>query len=164
MKPILVCSAVGSGPTELAAFDAALLACGAADRNLIRLSSVIPVGADIARADTWVLPGAHGDRLYAVWADQRSSVTGTWVGAGIGWARADDGRGWFVEHETVGTDRAGVERDLRALIGDSLLGLHINRSLALGKVELEVVVGEVRDDPVCALALAVYDNEGWVRV
>ena len=39
---IHLASGVGSGPTELAAFDAALAAAGVANYNLLYLSSVIP--------------------------------------------------------------------------------------------------------------------------
>jgi pyruvoyl-dependent arginine decarboxylase (PvlArgDC) len=39
---IRLCTGTGEGPMPLAAIDAALVAAGVADHNLIRLSSVIP--------------------------------------------------------------------------------------------------------------------------
>ena len=69
---ILVTSAVGRGPTQLSAFDAALVSAGVADRNLIYLSSVLPPASDVrqvARIDC--TPGAWGDRLYCVMAQAR---------------------------------------------------------------------------------------------
>jgi len=44
---IVVSRGTGEGPTPLAAFDKALLAAGVENYNLIRLSSVIPPGAEI---------------------------------------------------------------------------------------------------------------------
>ena len=46
---IKITSAVGSGPTTLAAFDAALQKAGIENYNLIPLSSVIPTGAALER-------------------------------------------------------------------------------------------------------------------
>jgi pyruvoyl-dependent arginine decarboxylase len=43
-------SGVGAGPTELAAFDAALMDAGLANYNLLCLSSVIPPNARIVHA------------------------------------------------------------------------------------------------------------------
>jgi arginine decarboxylase len=66
---IPVVGSTGTGLTELAAFDAALLAAGVADRNLIRLSSVIPPGATIEQPSSPIeSPGGWGDRLYVVLA------------------------------------------------------------------------------------------------
>ena len=43
--PIAVTSGIGSGPTKLAAFDTALGKAGAANFNLIPISSVVPIGS-----------------------------------------------------------------------------------------------------------------------
>jgi arginine decarboxylase len=42
-----IASAIGRAATELAAFDQALIGVGAADFNLVRLSSVIPPGSTV---------------------------------------------------------------------------------------------------------------------
>jgi len=45
-----VASAIGRARTELAAFDQALIGVGAANFNLVRLSSVIPPGSDVVES------------------------------------------------------------------------------------------------------------------
>ena len=47
---IRVSHGAGTGPTRMAAFDAALHAAGVADFNLLRLSSVIPPSAVVSRS------------------------------------------------------------------------------------------------------------------
>jgi len=48
---IPVAGAVGRGPTELAAFDAALVMAGVADRNLSYLSSAMPPASSVRPVD-----------------------------------------------------------------------------------------------------------------
>ena len=48
---LYVAATVGQASTELAAFDAALIAAGVANFNLIRLSSVIPPACEVVRVD-----------------------------------------------------------------------------------------------------------------
>src|SRR5262245_47611750 len=61
-----VTAAVGHARTELAAFDQALILCGVANFNLIRLSSVIPPGSTIIETTPPLsLESCRwGDRLY----------------------------------------------------------------------------------------------------
>ena len=70
---IKVSAGTGTGPTELAAFDAALNTAGVANYNLVHLSSVIPPKAKIVTFDGPIesIPGQWGDRLYIVMADKR---------------------------------------------------------------------------------------------
>ena len=99
---LYLASAIGRGSTELGAFDAALFRAGVANLNLVRLSSVIPPHSDVVVAGNAPVPvvGTRGDRLYVVFAEQRTSTPGTPVWAGVGWVQdATDGRGLFVEHE-----------------------------------------------------------------
>ena len=115
-----VAGAVASASTELAAFDRALVAVGAANYNLIRLSSVIPPGSSVA-----VVPrvpprpaACWGDRLYTVYAEQRAASPGEQAWAGVGWVQDDrTGAGLFVEHE------GGSERAVRDQISASLAEL-----------------------------------------
>jgi arginine decarboxylase len=58
---ILVTGAAGRGPTQLAAFDAALVAAGVADRNLIYLSSVLPPASSVQQVDQGLLVEHHSD-------------------------------------------------------------------------------------------------------
>ena len=150
-------AAVGSGPTELAAFDDALLKVGAANFNLVRLSSVIPPGSVVHEQTGQIPPpgGNWGDRLYVVVAEQRSSRPGGEAWAGIGWVQDESGRGLFVEHE------GDCEGAVRAEIDASLDQLQRGRGLVLERAHQRVVGGSVTDRPICALVLCAFATEPW---
>jgi len=156
---LYVASAVGRGRTELAAFDRALVDVGAANFNLIRLSSVIPPGSsviDVPRCPP--LPEAcWGDRLYVVYAEQRTSQPGAEVWAGVGWVHDPRTGGLFVEHE--GCDESSVRRDITA----SLEELQASRGLDLGPPNVRVIGDRCTDLPCCALVLCAYSAERWSR-
>lgn len=157
--PIRVARATGAGPTQLAAFDAALRGAGAADFNLVRLSSVIPPAALVGEVPAPMhVRGEWGDRLYAVYAEWRASEPGQQAWAGVGWLQDPvTGRGVFVEHE--GTD----ESDVRADISASLGALRAGRDVDFGPAHAVVQGTTCRDQPVCALVIAVYEHETWRR-
>jgi arginine decarboxylase len=155
---IQVAAAVGRGVTRLAAFDAALVAAGVADRNLIYLSSVLPPASlvePVERIDR--TPGDWGDRLYCVMAHAETSVPGTQVWAGIGWVQDSSGRGLLVEHEA--TDETSV----RHLVAASLHGLCRNRGLAFPLSATLVAGVDCTGEPVSALVVAVFESAAWRR-
>lgn len=153
---IAIAAASGSGPTELAAFDSALLGAGVANYNLICLSSVIPPGSRIERR-RWHTPAQHwGRRLYCVVSQARESRPGHTVHAGIGWVQdAEGGAGLFVElHDH---DRPRLEHELRATLGS----MQRQRGIDLGPVHTEIASARCDGDPVCALVIAVYASAPW---
>jgi arginine decarboxylase len=153
---IQLTSAVGRGPTELAAFDAALVAAGVADRNLIYLSSVLPPASAVQRVGRiGRAPGAWGDRLYCVVAQARTSVPGAQAWAGIGWGQDSSGRGLLVEHD------AHDETSLRELVTASLDGLCRNRGIGLPDRGVELAGAQCAGEPVCALVVAVFESASW---
>jgi arginine decarboxylase len=153
---ILLTSAVGHGPTELAAFDAALVAAGVADRNLIYLSSVLPPASSVQQVDRIErTPGTWGDRLYCVVAQARTAAPGTEAWAGVGWGQDSSGRGLLVEHD------AHDETGLRTLVSASLDGLCRNRGISLPRRGLQVAGARCTDEPVCALVVAVFESAAW---
>ena len=110
---IAVVSGIGCGSTELSSFDDALRVCGAMNFNVIPLLSVIPPAAQVLNQSRYCPNGEdYGHRLYVVKAEARSTQPGEIVGAGIGWHQWGDGRGVFVEHETIGTSRDDVSGHL----------------------------------------------------
>lgn len=155
---IRISSGAGSGLTRLAAFDAALRSAGVGDLNLIRLSSVIPPGSTLLSvgADDQ-LHGAHGDRLYCVYAEAYASTPGDEAWAGVGWSRRDDGSGdgLFVEHH--GLTRAGVELDVRL----SLEAMSEGRGGHFEQEGVEVAHAQCEGHPVCALVVATYRVVPW---
>lgn len=158
---IPVVSAVGEGPTAIAAFDAALRAAGVGDLNLIRLSSVIPTGATIEvhlddRPPRVTQGAGWGDRHYVVYADARAAVPGETAAACVGWMQDDEtGEGLFVEIE--GDDEDRVRAEVIASLNAMAAGRHrtfspptvLSRSIACDGL------------PVCALVIASFTTEGW---
>jgi arginine decarboxylase len=155
---ITVRTGTGSGPTHLAAFDAALRQAGVAVRNLIPLSSIIPPAATVERTPTaTTCPGDWGDRLYVVLADSRVERPHEEAWAGIAWRQdPETGEGLFVEHH--GHSRHQVETDLLSTIEAITVG-RTPRDWA--DPELAVVGVVCEEEPVCALAVACYDSEPW---
>jgi arginine decarboxylase len=155
---ICIANAVGQARTELAAFDRALLGVGAGNRNLIRLSSVIPQGSVVTRTDRVRPAGTAGwgDRLYCVYADCRTSEPGREVWAGVGWVQEScAGRGLFVEHD------GASERSVREQITVSLEDLQAGREIDFGPIEMAVVGARCTGTPICALVLCAYLAESW---
>lgn len=150
-------AATASGPTQLAAFDAALRELGVGDANLIRLSSVIPPGARLVRGGRVRKPIGWGDRLYCVYAAAHAETPDARVAAGLGWVlRADgSGAGLFVEHE------AETAAEVEALVRASLTDMTRRRPQEFGPIQLcgtEIRAGR---EPACALVLAAYRTAGW---
>jgi arginine decarboxylase len=161
-----VVGAVGSGPTSLAAFDAALVACGVANFNLVRLSSVIPPRTRIDAPEPGVVDltgrpaaggsGGWGDRLYAVWAFQSAERLGEEAWAGVAWVQDPvDGRGLFVEHE--GHSESTVRDELAA----SLHSICASRGMDHLEQRSVVVGTTCEGEPVGALVIAPYLSEPW---
>ena len=158
-KEIIIVKGTGSGTTELAAYDSALLVCGIGNYNLIRLSSVIPPSARIVHTDVLAATyGDWGDKLYVVYAEAYATVPNEQAWAGIGWVVLDeDGAGLFVEHG------ADSEEECRRLLKATLSDLCTSRGHALEDYvhDYEVIGAVCEDKPVCAIIAAVYDAEGW---
>jgi arginine decarboxylase len=155
---IQVVAGVGFGPTKLAAFDAALREAGVADRNLVPLSSIIPVGARVVpTAGRGDAPGEWGDRLYVVMAQLRVDTRYEEAVAGLGWVQeAETGRGVFVEH--IGHTEREVRRDILA----TLSALAEGRSgLQFGAPELMIRTTVCAGEPTCAVVAAVFEADPW---
>lgn len=155
---IRVSRGTGSGPTRLAAFDAALVAAGLQDFNLIPLSSIIPTGATLSVVDPAdQLRARHGDLLLCVYAAAYATTPGTEAWAGIAWAQRDDGSssGLFVEHSAPTEE--GVHGQLSATLG-AMMENRPERYTETGRL---VRGATCTDQPVAALVVAAYQALGW---
>lgn len=157
---IYVASGIGSGPTKLSAFDAALNDAGVANYNLIKLSSVIPPESKIIVHKSPIpknkVPGKWGDKLYVVMAEVRVDTPNEEAWAGIGWVQdPKTGKGLFVEHD--GKNENTVRNDIK----QSLEGLMATRNINFGKIHMEVVGKMCHHHPVSALVVAVFQASGW---
>jgi arginine decarboxylase len=158
---IRVSRGAGVGPTQLAAFDAALQAAGVAGYNIVRLTSVIPPHAVVREAVGDDLPkGAQGDVAYCVYAAAYASTPGEQAWAGMAWAAHLDGSGagLFVEHTAA--SESMVRRDLDA----TLETMSFNRGHTY-QVAGQIVSSAICvDHPVCAVVVATYGTAGWSRL
>ena len=147
----------GIGPTELSAFDQALVHAGVANYNIIYLSSVLPPGSEVVYEETPKPTGGKwGDRLYVVMAQKRVSVRNQEAWAGIGWIQDHKTRqGLLVEHEGHSED------EVRADIDHSLTALARNRNMEFGPHQMHIVGTKCIDLPACALVVAVLEPAGW---
>jgi len=155
---IRVSTGTGTGRTTLAAFDAALVAAGVGDFNLLRLSSVVPPGSTVLEVDGRdQLRGGHGDVMYCVYAAGYASLPGHEAWAGVAWSRRDDGTGagLFVEHdgpsyEQVATDLTHSLEDLSTTRG----GVYHEEGRRVTGLACETL-------PVCAVVVATFLRSGW---
>jgi arginine decarboxylase len=155
---IKVSTGSGAGPTQLAAFDAALFAAGVADYNIIRLSSVVPphtVVREVTGSDQ--IEGALGDVAYCVYAAAYASTPGERTWAGLAWAVDDNqsGAGLFVEH--TASSESAVRQDLYATIA----AMSLTRGLRYRVAGLTVSSAVCVDHPACAVVIATYGTAGW---
>ncbi|WP_336036174.1 pyruvoyl-dependent arginine decarboxylase [Halobacterium yunchengense] len=102
----------GSGPTELAAYDAALADAGVHNYNLVAVSSVIPADADVEAVGTAPDLGPAGHGLTVVEAHANAAGPRR-VSASLAWATSDDGPGLFYEVADEAS-AADVEERVRA--------------------------------------------------
>ena len=147
----------GTGPTELSAFDQALVKAGVANYNLIYLSSVLPPNSEVSIDERPQKHGGEwGDKLYVVMAQKRTSQRNQEVWAGVGWIQdPETKRGLLVEHE------GHSEAEVRADIQHSLKALAENRRMEFSEPQMHIVGTKCVDYPVCALTVAVFEPAGW---
>lgn len=155
---IRISTGTGTGPTRLAAFDAALVAAGLAGYNLLPLSSVIPIGARVVVVDPAdQVSGEHGDILYCVYATAAALQPGAQAWAGVAWALRDDdsGAGLFVEHHA--DSEAALQADLGATLGAMIAGRPEHYTETGRLVGCATWAGE----PGVAVVVASYRTVGW---
>lgn len=100
----------GSGPTALAAYDAALAEAGVQNYNLVTVSSIVPEDATVESVGTAPDLGPVGNRLTVVEARATVEANGGEAAAGLAWA-VGPGPGLF--YEEGGTfDRTTCRRRL----------------------------------------------------
>ena len=153
-----VLSAVATGVTSLSAFHRALCRVNVGHYNLIRLSSVIPPGVSVSTSgEPATVRGSWGDRLFCVYAEQRTSTPGEEAWAGVGWVqRVDGGGGLLVEHEggSEGYVRDAVTKSLNDMVS-------CDPDHAFTVPELVVTGGRCEDKPIAALVIVAFLAVPW---
>jgi len=178
---IRVTSGKGTGPTEVSAFDAALLDAGIGDYNLIALSSVIPVGSRVVVEKLKRNTEEIGWKLHLVYSKSSAHSSGKPAYTGLGWAVRKDGSGVFIEEDgtrdtyvdieccIVGKQESfrvkhySDEEEVRSRIMKGLEHMIRNRGERVSDFNINTLVEGIicEADPVCAIVAAFYESEGW---
>lgn len=153
---ITVTSGTGVAKTTLAAFDKALNEANIANYNLLYLSSVIPSGSKIVIKKPDTKNEEYGHKLYCVMSKKFETEPYKEVWAGIGWVQSEDGCGLFVEHS------GESETEVKDLINASLSDMVKYRpGYKYGNIKHKLAGIKCKNNPVCALAVAVYQSQSW---
>jgi arginine decarboxylase len=108
---ISITSGRAEGPTELNAFDNALLDAGIGNINLIKVSSIIPPNAQIVEVPEF----KAGEMVNCVLAQVTSNKVGDKISALVAVALSDD-LGCVVEHSAVNKHPKQLVREARAMV------------------------------------------------
>lgn len=123
------------GGTPLNAFDNALLAAGIGDVNLVKVSSIVPPGAEVV-TETPNLP--RGALVPCVYAERTSETPGERIAVALAVGLADDGFGVVMESEGTTADEAKERAQQMVVEAFQARQLPLRRTLAVA-VEHQVV-------------------------
>lgn len=104
-------SGKAEGPSRLNAFDNALLNAGIGDINLIKVSSIIPAGAELVELP----PFPAGEMVKTVLSYVSSDHEGDLICATIAVAISDN-MGCVVEHSGINQDPEEVKEEAEAMV------------------------------------------------
>jgi arginine decarboxylase len=133
------------GRTRLNAFDNALLKAGLGNLNLLRVSSILPPGAE--RVATLAIP--PGTLTPTAYGTITSEVEGERIAAAIGVGRADSGDYGVIMEFSGRCSRNEAEEAVRAMLEEAFE----TRGRRLWRVEIEAVEHRVERIG-CAFAAA----------
>lgn len=151
---IILSTGSGAGPTAWAAYDAALISAGVVHYNMIRLSSIIPPHSRVHREKYQTPADDYGKRLYVVTSYMHQEQSGQWAHAALGWLQEErTGCGLFIELQ--GENLTRLQSDLRATED----AMRRCRQICYGPLQSEIASIPCRQQPVCALAIAVYTRK-----
>jgi arginine decarboxylase len=133
------------GTTELNAFDNALLDAGIGNLNLIKVSSIVPQGAEFLQAPPVITPGSLVPTVYSV---MHSDTAGETICAALGIGIGRDSHGMIFEYHA--NSREVAERVVRGMVEEGFA----RRRLPLERVT--VTLAEHRVERLgCAVAAVV---------
>ncbi len=115
------------GPTPMNAFDNALLAAGIGNVNLMKVSSIVPPGADYVEA-LEIPPGSLVPTAYCTWT---SDVPGERIAAAVGVGLSRDSFGVIMEY--AGT---GMREEAEAEVARMLEAAFEQRQMKLDEVRI----------------------------
>ena len=112
-----ICSGAAEAKQELVAFDKALIAAGISNYNLLRVSSILPIGCQ--QAET--VDKLEGSALLVAYGSRSSNVPGETISSAVGIGLpAEEGRvGVIMEFSGV-CGAAVAEESVRQMVGAAM--------------------------------------------
>jgi len=154
---IHVTSGVGTGPTPLAAFDAAVMTATGLNQNMIYLSCFIPPGTEIVREMNKDYLKSWGQKVYVVMSRADATIPGSEAWSSLGWVQDSESKGMFVEFHGSSEDY------VKESILKTLNFMKEKRNDGFGDIFSETAGIRCESEPVCSVTMAVYKLEKWER-
>ena len=142
---IWVTAGAAEGATELNAFDNALREAGIGNLNLIKVSSIVPQGAEILQAPPRITPGSLVPTVYS---EIHSDTAGETICAALGIGIGRDSHGMIFEYHA--TSREVAERVVTRMVEEGFA----RRGLPLERVTVTLAEHRVERQG-CAVAAVV---------
>lgn len=114
-RSVSVAAGAGEGPTDLNAFDHALMDAGIANLNFLRVTSVFPMGAKVVP----MRPFTPGLLMPAVYSRISRHTPGECIAAAVGVGIGEEGYGVIMEHSHAGT-AANAEDVVRRMVEEAM--------------------------------------------
>jgi arginine decarboxylase len=129
-KAVSVVAGAGEGPTDLNAFDRALMDAGIANLNFLRVTSIFPLGATVVPMRSFT----PGMLMPAVYARISRHTPGERIAAAVGVGIAEEGYGVIMEYSHSGSAE-NADQIVRGMIDEALKirGLRLKETIVAAK-------------------------------
>lgn len=136
-RKFTICAGSSEGPTRLNAFDNALLAAGIGNLNLLRVSSVLPPGAEYVEKLS-IPPGSLTPTAYGTIT---SDVPGQRIAAAVGIGFTKDSFGMIMEYSGL-CSQEEAERVVSDMVREAfkVRGLQLEKIMCKGS---DIVVDKI---------------------
>lgn len=124
-RKFTICAGSSEGPTRLNAFDNALLAAGIGNLNLLRVSSVLPPGAECVEK----LEIAPGSLTPTAYGTITSSTPGERIAAAVAIGFTEDTFGMIMEYSGV-----CAKEEAEKIVSEMVVNAFKQRNLPLKKI------------------------------
>ena len=135
-----ISSGAAAAKQELVAFDKALIAAGIANYNLLRVSSILPIGC--AQADR--IDKKEGSALLVAFGSHSSNIPGETIVSAVGIGMPKDEKQVGVIMEFAGVSTAAIaEETVRQMVCDAMENHGIEcKDILISAVETNVMPGQ----------------------
>jgi len=137
-KAVTVVAGAGEGPTDLNAFDKALMDAGIANLNFLRVTSIFPLGAKVVP----MRPFTPGMLMPAVYARISKHTPGERIAAAVGVGIAQEGWGVIMEYSHSGSAE-NADQIVRGMVDEAfaMRGLRVKETIVAAKDHVVVRTG-----------------------